>query len=99
MDVALATDGSMLRNIIVLAIALAAAMPSAGEPASTAQDLEPLRRKFSAAWALHDGHALAQLMADDVDFVKIKPLPGSMVGPISNLITLVYLKAVSRMPP
>ena len=42
--------------------------------AQTKGDEEALRRlpqAFSEAWAKHDGHALAQIMADDVDFVTV----------------------------
>jgi uncharacterized protein (TIGR02246 family) len=30
-----------------------------------------LPQEFCAAWARHDGHALAQIMAEDVDFVTV----------------------------
>jgi uncharacterized protein (TIGR02246 family) len=33
--------------------------------------LGKLPRAFCAAWAKHDGHALAQIMAEDVDFVTV----------------------------
>jgi len=42
--------------------------------AQTKRDEEALRRlpkAFSEAWAKHDGHELAQIMADDVDFVTV----------------------------
>lgn len=42
--------------------------------AQTKRDEEEVRRlpqAFSEAWAKHDGHALAQIMADDVDFVTV----------------------------
>ena len=42
--------------------------------AQTKTDLETLRKipqDFCDAWAKHDGHALAQIMADDVDFVTV----------------------------
>ena len=42
--------------------------------AQTKRDEEELRQlpqAFSEAWAKHDGHALAQIMADDVDFVTV----------------------------
>ena len=40
----------------------------------TKPDEEALRKlpqAFSDAWAKHDGHELAKLMADDVDFVTV----------------------------
>jgi len=42
--------------------------------AQTKRDEEAIRRlpkAFSEAWAKHDGHELAQIMADDVDFVTV----------------------------
>ena len=30
-----------------------------------------LPKKFQAAWTTHDGHALAEVMAADVDFVTV----------------------------
>jgi uncharacterized protein (TIGR02246 family) len=35
------------------------------------QALRALPQSFCAAWAKHDGHALARIMADDVDFVTV----------------------------
>jgi uncharacterized protein (TIGR02246 family) len=45
-----------------------------GANAQTKADEEALRRlpqAFSDAWAKHDGHELAKIMADDVDFVTV----------------------------
>src|SRR5580692_11661977 len=42
--------------------------------AQTKADEEAVRRlpqAFSDAWAKHDGHELAKIMADDVDFVTV----------------------------
>jgi len=42
--------------------------------AQTKSDEEAVRnlpRSFSAAWANHNGHELAKIMADDVDFVTV----------------------------
>jgi len=50
----------------------AATVPPAG--AQTKADEEAVRRlpqAFSNAWARHDGHELAKIMADDVDFVTV----------------------------
>lgn len=33
--------------------------------------LVKLPQEFCAAWAKHDGHALARIMAEDVDFVTV----------------------------
>jgi uncharacterized protein (TIGR02246 family) len=35
------------------------------------QAIRALPQSFCAAWAKHDGHALATIMADDVDFVTV----------------------------
>lgn len=45
-----------------------------GSKAQTKADEQAVRRlpqAFSDAWAKHDGHELAKIMADDVDFVTV----------------------------
>jgi uncharacterized protein (TIGR02246 family) len=45
-----------------------------GAKAQRKADEEAVRRlpqAFSDAWAMHDGHELAKIMADDVDFVTV----------------------------
>ena len=45
-----------------------------GSNAQTKEDEQAVRRlpqAFSDAWAKHDGHELAKIMADDVDFVTV----------------------------
>ena len=47
---------------------------AAGASAQTKPDEDAVRRlpqAFSDAWAKHDGHELAKIMADDVDFVTV----------------------------
>jgi uncharacterized protein (TIGR02246 family) len=47
---------------------------ASGAQAQSAADEAALRRlpaAFGEAWAKHDGHALAQIMAEDVDFVTV----------------------------
>lgn len=42
--------------------------------AQTSADQDALRdlpQKFQSAWSMHDGHALAEVMADDVDFITV----------------------------
>lgn len=55
---------------IVLAFFLVAT-PAAAQTVSDARAIEQLPLRFSEAWARHDGHALAALMAEDVDFVTV----------------------------
>lgn len=47
---------------------------AAGANAQSRTDEEALRKlpqAFCEAWAKHDGHALAKIMANDVDFVTV----------------------------
>jgi uncharacterized protein (TIGR02246 family) len=60
----------------ILALAFLAFFTAAPLPAGaqTKADKEAVRRlpqAFSNAWARHDGHELAKIMADDVDFVTV----------------------------
>jgi uncharacterized protein (TIGR02246 family) len=41
------------------------------QSSSDEQAIRALPQSFCAAWAKHDGHALARIMADDVDFVTV----------------------------
>ena len=41
------------------------------QSASDAAAVRQLPHAFAAAWGKHDGHQLAQIMADDVDFVNV----------------------------
>jgi uncharacterized protein (TIGR02246 family) len=59
----------LLRNLIVgllVAGATAHAQNTADEAA-----VRQIPQAFSAAWAKHDGHQLAKIMSDDVDFVNV----------------------------
>ena len=57
-------------SIAVLVLSL----PAAARATTGAADEAALRQlpvAFAQAWAKHDGHALAAIMADDVDFVTV----------------------------
>jgi uncharacterized protein (TIGR02246 family) len=50
---------------------LAVTSPSFSEPMSDEATLRQIPAGFAQAWAKHDGHQLARIMADDVDFVTV----------------------------
>jgi uncharacterized protein (TIGR02246 family) len=54
-------------SILILGGGFASAQTNSDEEAVRA-----LPRAFSAAWAEHDGHKLAGIMAEDVDFVTVR---------------------------
>src|SRR5215471_8389756 len=54
-------------SMLVLAGSVASAQTNSDEEAVRA-----LPREFSAAWAEHNGHKLAGIMAEDVDFVTVR---------------------------
>lgn len=58
---------------LLLALSLFFAAPFSLFAQSSADDeaTHNLPQSFCAAWAQHDGHALAQIMAEDVDFVTV----------------------------
>ena len=53
--------------LVLLASSFAGAQTNSDEEAVRA-----LPRAFSAAWAEHNGHKLAEIMAEDVDFVTVR---------------------------
>lgn len=56
----------------VLALLLASIAPSAEAQSKSDQEaVHRLPQAFCDAWAKHDGHELAKLMAEDVDFVTV----------------------------
>lgn len=59
------------RRFIIAGMALLIAATAHAQSDHDRNALEGLPAQFSAAWARHDGRALAQLMADDVDFVTV----------------------------
>jgi len=57
--------------LILLASILGIAAGALGQSTADEQAIRALPKDFCAAWAKHDGHALASIMADDVDFVTV----------------------------
>ena len=53
-------------------MALFAANFASAQTNSDEEALRALPRAFSAAWAEHNGHKLAAIMAEDVDFVTVR---------------------------
>lgn len=63
----------MIRSLVVSLVSMLA-LTSVSLDAQTMVDEEAVRRlpqSFCDAWAKHDGHELAKMMADDVDFVTV----------------------------
>ena len=58
---------------IMLALVLLTPACSDAPPDTTSdtREIEQLPTRFSEAWAKYDGHALAALMAEDVDFITV----------------------------
>jgi uncharacterized protein (TIGR02246 family) len=50
---------------------LVASAGARGQSKSDQEAVAKLPQAFSDAWAKHDGHALAKIMAEDVDFVTV----------------------------
>lgn len=59
------------RRLVIAGAVMLLAGTAHAQSAGDRTILEQLPARFSAAWAHHDGHELAQLMADDVDFVTV----------------------------
>jgi hypothetical protein len=63
----------MIRNLVGSVVSLLA-LTSVSLHAQSKVDEEAVRKlpqSFCDAWAKHDGHELAKIMADDVDFVTV----------------------------
>ena len=62
-----------MKSLITAVLALTLAAPSTvlAESKSDEAAIRNLPGAFCDAWNRHDGHALAQIMADDVDFVTV----------------------------
>jgi uncharacterized protein (TIGR02246 family) len=61
-----------MRSLAAAILALILALPSAlAQTKSDEAALGGVPQAFCDAWNRHDGHALAQVMADDVDFVTV----------------------------
>lgn len=62
----------MKNPLLCVALAsLLASTPAAAQEKADEKALRELPIAFSTAWAKHDGHALASIMAEDVDFVTV----------------------------
>jgi uncharacterized protein (TIGR02246 family) len=57
--------------VAVLALSLAALSTVLARTKSDEADIRNVPQAFGDAWNRHDGHALAQIMANDVDFVTV----------------------------
>jgi uncharacterized protein (TIGR02246 family) len=62
-----------MKSVITAVIALALAAPSIvlAQTKADAAAVRNVPQAFCDAWNRHDGHALAQVMAEDVDFVTV----------------------------
>jgi uncharacterized protein (TIGR02246 family) len=56
---------------VLLATILGLSASASAQSSADEQAIRALPQSFCAAWAKHDGHALAGIMADDVDFVTV----------------------------
>jgi uncharacterized protein (TIGR02246 family) len=58
-------------SIALLSLFAVLALPANAQTKADEEALRKLPQAFSDAWAKHDGHELARLMADDADFVTV----------------------------
>jgi uncharacterized protein (TIGR02246 family) len=56
---------------VLLATMLGVSASASAQSSADEHAIRALPQSFCAAWAKHDGHALASIMADDVDFVTV----------------------------
>lgn len=61
----------MKRLFAILVVLALAAFPIRAQSKADEDAVRKLPQAFSGAWAKHDGHELAKLMAEDVDFVTV----------------------------
>jgi uncharacterized protein (TIGR02246 family) len=62
-----------MKSLVAVVLAFSAAAPSIAlaQAKSDEAAIRNVPQAFCDAWNRHDGHALAQVMADDVDFVTV----------------------------
>jgi len=61
-----------MKSLLFAALALSiAAAPLGAQTKADEEAVRKLPQAFADAWAKHDGHELAKIMADDVDFVTV----------------------------
>jgi uncharacterized protein (TIGR02246 family) len=58
-------------SIALLSLFAVAVLPANAQTKADEEAVRKLPQAFSDAWAKHDGHELAKLMADDADFVTV----------------------------
>jgi uncharacterized protein (TIGR02246 family) len=63
--------GLTRRAAATLALLSAVVSPTYAQSAADEAAIRALPQAFEQAWNRHDGHELAQIMADDVDFVTV----------------------------
>ena len=60
-----------MNRVVAILLVLSSATISRGQTKSDEDAVRALPRAFCEAWAKHDGHQLATIMAKDVDFVTV----------------------------
>jgi uncharacterized protein (TIGR02246 family) len=62
-----------MKNFVLplIALFLAVTSPLGSQTKPDEQAVRAIPQAFADAWAKHDGHELAKIMADDVDFVTV----------------------------
>ena len=60
-----------MRRLLLTILSLFLAAPVLAAPSADVAAVRALPDRFADAWAKHDGHALAALAADDIDFVNV----------------------------
>lgn len=60
-----------MRKLLLIAVALSFGAIAQAQTKADEEAVRALPRAFCDAWAKHDGHQLAAIMAEDVDFVTV----------------------------
>src|SRR5690349_9405616 len=61
----------MKRIFAALALFISVLLPLRAQTTADDEAVHKLPQSFRDAWAKHDGHELAKIMAEDVDFVTV----------------------------